>query len=399
MFTLTDEQDYVASEAVKWFLYGNEQVFQYAAPPGAGKSVVLNEIIMRLGLNPLTEVAAMSYIGSASLVMRMKGLLSAKTAHSWIYNIIGVNMIDENGKIMMDPLLNVPIQQQKFIPVDRLPDGIKLIAIDEGYSMPLKMRSTIEKFGIKVIVCGDTEQLGPVNDQPAYLTSGKIYRLTKRLRQQGSEDIAYITKTVNAGLPLLNGYYGNSLVINYNELTDNMLMRADMVICCKNSTRDYLNNRMRACGGYRGPLPHYGEKIVCRKNNWLENVEFTNGTSVSLVNGLTGRVLNNPDASTLENNLFSLSFSPDLCRDALFNTRANYNYMIADYKTRQAIKNNKYEVGNMFEFANAVTCHVAQGSEAKKVVYISEKMRPDMQHRLDNVGASRATSQLIYVKA
>ena len=277
-------------------------------------------------------------------------------------------MIDENGKIMMDPLLNVPIQQQKFIPVDRLPDGIKLIAIDEGYSMPLKMRSTIEKFGIKIIVCGDTEQLGPVNDQPAYLTSGKIYRLTKRLRQQGSEDIAYITKTVNAGLPLLNGYYGNSLVINYNELTDNMHMWADMVICCKNSTRDYLNNRMRACGGYRGPLPHYGEKIVCRKNNWLENVEFTNGTSVSLVNGLTGRVLNNPDASTLENNLFSLSFSPDLCRDALFNTRANYNYMTADYKTRQAIKNNKYEVGNMFEFANAVTCHVAQGSEAKKVV-------------------------------
>ena len=50
MFTLTDEQDYVASEAVKWFLYGNQQVFQYAAPPGAGKSVVLNEIIMRLGL-------------------------------------------------------------------------------------------------------------------------------------------------------------------------------------------------------------------------------------------------------------------------------------------------------------------------------------------------------------
>ena len=133
MFTLTDEQDYVASEAVKWFLYGNEQVFQYAAPPGAGKSVVLNEIIMRLGLNPLTEVAAMSYIGSASLVMRMKGLLSAKTAHSWIYNIIGVNMIDENGKIMMDPLLNVPIQQQKFIPVDRLPDGIKLIAIDSFF--------------------------------------------------------------------------------------------------------------------------------------------------------------------------------------------------------------------------------------------------------------------------
>ena len=53
----------------------------------------------------------------------------------------------------------------------------------------------------------------------------------------------------------------------------------------------------------------------------------------------------------------------------------------------------------MFEFANALTRHVAQGSEAKKVVYISEKMRPDMQHRLDNVGASRATSQLIYVKA
>lgn len=399
MFELNEGQKYIINEAVKWYYNSYEQVFQYTGGPGTGKSVVLMEIIKRLGFDPLTETASMAYIGSASLVMRMKGLLGAKTIHSWLYEVKPVNALDEYGNVIMDTLLNRPIKIPKFIPVDHLDPKIKLIVIDEGYTVPSSMVPQILKFNIKVLVCGDKFQLPPVGDVPGFLVSGKIYHLTQVMRQLGRDDIVYLTNRVRAGLPLINGYYGNSLVISMKDLTDNMLLWADQVICCKNKTRDDLNNKIRGILGYKSELPQFGEKLVCRKNNWLETIPFDNGGDLSLVNGLIGRVSSNPDVSSFDGKLFSMNFVPDLVPNVMFNqTRCNYKYMIADYHNRNIIKNNKYEVGNMFEYAYAITDHVAQGSQWHNVIYIEERMHPDIQINLNVVGASRADQRLIYVK-
>ena len=133
MFQLNEGQRYIVEEAVKWFYNSHEQVFQYDGPPGSGKSVVLMEIIRRLGLDIMTEVAPMSFIGSASLVMRMKGLLSAKTIHSWLYTVKELNALDENGNVIMDTLLNKPIKVPKFVPVIALDPKIKLLVVDEAF--------------------------------------------------------------------------------------------------------------------------------------------------------------------------------------------------------------------------------------------------------------------------
>ena len=398
MFTFNQGQEFVIESAVDWYLNSKNQVFEYDGGPGTGKSAVLNEIIRRLNLNPNLEVAAMSFTGSASLVMRMKGLINAKTFHSWCFNITPVPLRDKYGKVVMDELMNVPIMIPKFIPVQSLPENIKLIAFDEAYSLPKKYRNEIEKFGIKIIACGDQNQLPPVNDDPAFLTGQSTYHLTQCMRQNGRDDIIYIANRVNAGLPLMNGYYGNSLVIDRSDLTDDMLMWADMVICGKNKTRDVINKRIRSAYGYRSELPMYGEKIVCRNNNWLEGVTLDNGWEINLCNGLTGRVLSAPDVSSFDGKLFSIAFAPDLAPQAVFNTRCNYNHMIADNEARLKIRNNKYEIGNKFEYAYCITAHIAQGSQAHKVVYIEEPMHPSIQRAVNLVGASRADQQLIYVK-
>jgi exodeoxyribonuclease-5 len=286
----------------------------------------------------------------------------------------------------------------RFKPVDSLGENIQLIVIDEAYCMPRKLRPHIEKFGIKIIACGDQNQLPPVNDEPAFL-NGPCYRLTQCMRQLGREDISFIANEVSAGRQVLNGFYGNSLVINRNELTDQMLLWADMVITGTNKTRDSINKRIRMLKGYNSTLPQFGEKIVCRNNNWLEGVSADNGYTINLCNGLIGKVLSYPDVSSYDGTMFSMNFAPDLVPTAVFEqTRVNYKHMVSDHDLRVKIRRSKYELGNKFEYAYCITSHVAQGSQFHKVVYIEEPMHPSTRNAINFVGATRADEFLIYVK-
>ena len=398
MFNLNPEQQFVVNQAMYWYYHGEEQVFEFSGVAGAGKSVVLNEIIRRLHLDPRTDVAPMSFIGSASLVMRMKGLTSAKTAHSWIFKVHPMPLTDKNGKVVKDKLLNCPIMVPRFYPVDHLDENIKLIVIDEAYCMPKSLRPNIEKFGLKILACGDQNQLPPVNDEPAFL-NGPCYRLTQCMRQLGKDDISAIANIVSNGGSPMNGYYGNSLVINKNQLTDDMLNWADVVICGTNKTRDAVNKYIRQIRGYNTDLPQYGEKVVCRNNNWLEGVKTQDGYVINLCNGLIGTVLNYPDVSSFDGELFSMMFMPNLAPEAIFNTRVNYNHMIADHPVRMKIRQNKYETGNKFEYAYCITSHIAQGGQFHNVVYIEEPMHPDIRNQVNFVGATRADNFLIYVKS
>ena len=398
MFELNPEQKFIVQEAQPWYYNSTEQIFQYSGVPGAGKSVVLMEIVKSYGLDLLTEIAAMSFTGTASLVMRMKGFVNAKTAHSWIYNVVAEPLKDKDGKVIYDELLNVPIMIPRFQLAVKLSEKIKLIVIDEGYCLPKTVGDHIKQFGIKILVCGDQNQLPPVNDYPAFLVDGKIYRLTQCMRQLGKEDISFIASRVGNNLPILNGYYGNSMVINKSDLTDNILLWADIVICGNNKTRDKINKRIRSLKGYTSELPQYGEKIVARSNNWLESIELSNGTEINITNGMVCKVLSNPDVSTFDGKMFSMTFAPELAPNAIFfNSRCNYKHMISDYKERNAIRSNRYSRGNMFEFAYCITTYLSQGGQWGKVVYIEEYAGAN-QNAINLVGASRADTSLIYVK-
>ena len=396
---LNQGQEYIVRRAVDWFWNSNEQVFQYDGPPGSGKSTVLIEIIRRLGLNIFTEIAPMSFIGAASLVMRTKGLLTAKTAHSWVMQPYETLKRDDNGEIVYkDANKTDPILVRRFAPKEKLSDTIRLIIVDEAYCMPRSMRPIIEKFGIKVLACGDTNQLPPVKEPPAYLIDGNVYHLTEIMRQGEHKEIPWIANKAMAGEPILSGRYNNSLVIDRDQLTDQMLLWADVIICGTNRTRDMLNDYIRYLKGFSGILPNYGERVVCRNNNWDIFSYDIYGNEVNLVNGLIGTVTNMPSVDSFDNKdrTIALNFRSDLV-NCDFECKANYNYLIADHKIRTAIKESVYERGQMFEFAYCITCHIAQGGQFHKVIYIEEPMGP-ITPRLNLVGATRADQSLIYVK-
>lgn len=387
---LTDEQQSLVKDCYDWFYYSNDLVFEYAGGPGSGKSFVLNYIIKYLHIDR-EQIAPMAYTGAAAVNMRTKGLLNAGTIHSWIYHASTTQKHDKEGNVVIDNYFNRPVETLDFTPKVKL-KNIKLIIIDEAYMVPIEMKKDIEKFGIKIIACGDWNQLPPINSQPAYLTSSNVRLLTKVMRQAEDSFIVKLAYDVLNGYTISNGYYGDVLVINEDELTDQMIMSSDIVICSRNSTREYYNNKIRQLFGFNGKTPQYGERVICRSNNKSEVVD-----NINLANGLIGTVVNFPDVSGFDGKTFRLLFKPDLV-DIPFDIRASYKYFTAPYQQRDILRGDKYLEGEKFEFGYCITAHLSQGSQFDNVIVIDEPMMGDINNRLAYVAITRARKRLIYVK-
>lgn len=383
-------QEKIIQEAVHHILYGDNLVYQYSGGPGTGKTTVLMEIIRRIGI-PLHRIAPMAYIGQAAIVMRTKGLYNAKTIHSWLYEPVEVPLKDEKGNVIYDTTYNVPIMTVQFIPRDL--NDIDYFIIDEGGTVPLSMKKDIESRGKKIIVCGDANQLPPVGDAPAYLHGGRISYLTETMRQGHLSTIPIIANMVLRGITPATGLYGNVLVIERKDLTDEMLRYTSIVLCGTNRTRDSYNSYIRQnIFGIYTKLPQYGEKVICRKNNWSSEV---NG--ISLANGLMGRVVKSPRIDTFDGKIFTMDFKPNLLDSYFPDLRVDYEYFISPKERRDVLRNSKYSIGEKFEYAYASTTHLSQGSEYPIGIYIKEFLGKDIQCNLDYTAVTRFKNYLIYV--
>lgn len=383
---LTDEQQYLIKEAVKWYKHSSDQVFQYTAPAGAGKSTVMHCIIDALGIK-YSQVAPMAFTGTASLVMRLNGFENACTIHSWMYRLETEEVTVNDEVHYRKKFVFAPLDKRQF----------KLICIDEASMVPLHMKKDIEKNGIKIIACGDLNQLPPVADNPGFLFSGKIYRLTKIMRQSKYSSIVEISNMLRNGIEPRIGNYGQVLVIPRDSLNDEMIKSAKTILCGTNKTREALNTYIRQnIFHFDSPLPHHGEKIVCRKNNW--NVEED---GINIANGMTGTVQNDPSISGYKNKSFSLDFTPDLFPYITFNNlRCDYEYFLAPPDVRRRMKSLNYSKMNYlekFEFAYAITTHLSQGSQFYTGIYIEENMGRDIQNKLNYTGITRFVNFCIYV--
>ena len=381
---LTDEQETLVQHAVDWFHDPNsDQVFSFAAAAGCGKSMVMHFIIERLGLLE-SEVAPCTLSGAAALVMRRNGFRFAKTIHSTIYSF--QSEWDNQEKSM----------KRKFI-FTGVPKGIKLICIDEASMVGIRLRADLEKCGIKMIACGDLNQLPPVKDTPAFLTdSTKVHRLTKIMRQTEGSAIVQLSKIVLNGQPLRAGNYGQVQVIYRSELQRHLreyVKEYGILLCGTNKTRDELNKVIREdIYGYESPLPLKGEKLICRKNNWEIEVD-----GINLVNGLYGTAMSSPSISSFEGSYFKLDFQPDFMDQKFEGLDVDYKYFRANHDLRnlmrQQMQNQEYE---KFEYAYAITTHVSQGSQFDSGIYLQEYF-PSHSNNLNYTGLTRFRQKAIYV--
>lgn len=387
---LTDEQEKLIKDACKFVRSGNDQVFQYTAPAGAGKSTVMHAIIEALGLKD-DQVAPMAYTGAAAIVMRLNGFPSATTIHSSLYKPYMETKIDpDTGNTYKVPRF-------KFVPLDT--NRYKLIVIDEASMVPYSMLKDLLANNIPIIAAGDLNQLPPVKDHPAFLYSGTIHYLTKIMRQNKNSAIVEVSRMLSKGIQPKPGNYGDLLVIYNRELNEQMIKSVDTIICGTNKTREFFNvNIRKEILHTQSPLPLYGEKVVCRQNDW-EIYE----DGINLANGLAGKVASHPSISGFDNGSFIMDFIPDLFPNIRFtDLYCDYKYFTADYKKRKEMKanfmGNRNTINSQkFEFSYAITTHISQGNQFLSGIYIQEYLNPSIQNNLNYTGITRFRNYCIYV--
>lgn len=392
-FILNDGQKRVVDAAVNHVLKGRLEPFQFSGEAGTGKSVVLNEIKNHLNI-PIHRIAPMAYVGQAAIIMRFKGFPNAKTAHSWLYNPEILDKKDKVGNtVVYNDYLGTKEQTLAFIP--KPIDDKDIIFIDEGGTMPRRMRKDIESHGLPTIVAGDLNQLPPIGDEPAYLYDPEeVMVLNEIMRQKENSGIVYLAHRALSGLPIHHGYYGDSIVIYEEQLTDELIRNASILLCGTNATRERLTKLVREeVLGYKGFLPNYGEKVICRQNDFNNCID-----GIGLGNGLTGTVTVPPDPTQFNGKSFVLDFTPDLFNGTFTNLTIDYEYFSAPFSKKNEMKNRRWSEGYKFDYAYCITTHLSQGGQFPNVIYFEENMNSLIQNKINYTAITRATNNLVYVK-
>ena len=218
------------------------------------------------------------------------------------------------------------------------------------------------------------------------------------------------------------GVYGEGVcVVSRRTLSrqerKRVFLSADQIICGRNKTRAELNEEIR---WYKGiskeeQLPLDGEKLICTLNDWERPLDAEK--KFHLVNGVIGTCRRVQEG---EDFLASMEFTADFVPtpvtvpfDTMIFTHGTYAHSYGDRavfladgtlvhennrKILRMLKAAREETICRFEFAYAVTCHKAQGSEFDSVVVFDESwVFGEEKNRWLYTAITRAKKKLLLV--
>lgn len=434
MVTLNAQQEEAKNLIVKWFNSdpsGENLIFTLAGYAGVGKTFLIDYVINEVLKLPKNKVAFVAPTGKAASLLVQKGN-RATTIHRLVYNYVDSEKKDKNGNAI-----------PKFVKKSEIPN-FKLIVVDEVSMVSADMLKDIISFDIPILAVGDPGQIPPVMATSNKLLLHPNYTLTEIVRQSEGNQIIHISFLARTGEEIPCGKYGDSvIVINREDIPEeeykNILLKADQIICGKNSTRLKINNYMRELKGFTQKTPESGDKVICCQNNY--NISLDKEGDFPLVNGTIGTVIRYKTVND-EEHLGKLKFKAEfldketeeniIIDESIF-TSDDHNFVYDRHQHVYKMKDGQYKVSlslkkqeNMtaeehkkiiaaeikrrclstrefqisdFDYAYAISVHKAQGSQFGKVVLFDESdcFRAYKKQWL-YTAITRASEKLIIIK-
>ncbi len=411
---LTPDQEEAAELIEEWFYHFNTQFFVLCGYAGTGKTFLVDHVVRRLGLVPGESAVFVAPTGKAASVLIRSGT-PASTVHSLIYTREEDIEVNEDGEVISERFL-------RFVRKEKLSSDIRLIVVDETSMVSDDVLRDLFSFGIKCLFCGDPAQLPPVGGTNSLLTM-PVITLTQIVRQEEGNPIVRMAEQVRKGEMLEYGKYGDAAAVVSSrrispEMRKKLLLEADQVIVGTNRMRALINREVRTLRGIppETVLPVDGEKLVCTLNDWSKPLDKKG--DFHLVNGIIGACYN---VREQEDGLGQLDFRADFLSEAIYDLpfdagvfkegKYYHNYgakacLLENGKlvhednlsALRQLRVKREDTVCRFEFAYAVTCHKAQGSEYDNVVVFDESRCFENGDSWLYTAITRAKKKLVIVR-
>lgn len=348
---LDDTQLEAKNRIIEWVNKPNpaKRILTLGGYAGTGKTTLIKHVdayLKAIGIG----YSVLAFTGKAVSVLRKKGIDSAQTCHSHIYDL------DERAK------REGKLKFQKRPWIDD-----RLLVVDEASTINAIMDDDMQSYPhTRIFYVGDHGQLKPIGDDPDIMGNPDI-RLEIPHRQALGSNILQFAHAIRKGD---QPRYGKcpGVIISPKDEFQQMIEdpKWDQIIVGFNKTRHFVNQRVREIRQFFGKTPDPGEKLIMLNNN----------RELGLYNGMTLYV----EHAWRDGNGFIICDLVDLdepdpkkqrhwkkialIEDQLGNNKLDIRGWVANAVLNQNAM--------LADYAYGITAHKAQGSEWGRVLALEE---------------------------
>lgn len=402
---LSEDQADALNRIVKWYADSrwSGATLTLGGYAGTGKTTLLGQLPRHLP--PRTQIHYASYTGKAVSVLRTKlpPGASVTTLHRLLYRpqprkvcTVSKETVPPGGKWCVKhypedqdagtlPKDCETVSQLDWTSVESPLEGIDLVVVDEASMINEKIWSDLTKWGVPVLAVGDHGQLPPIKSEFNLMAKPEI-ALERILRQAaGSPIIQMATIARKHGVIPYRDFGSGCLKIKRRELGDFEMDpdEGDLIIVGYNRTRNELNDSFRDQLGRKGH-PKKGDIVICLRNSYEHGI----------FNGMRGRVVEYEPPMQFRGTTEESTFADiEMIGEDFHFTGAVSTEQWGQPKTLNGVGRHL----NLFDYGYAMTCHKSQGSQARRVMVIEERLPQTDHRRWLYTAVTRAIEELIVV--